>query len=154
MAANETTDKDLGYKRIMKEMAKAKKANVTVGVHEGKEPYKKGGKTTPVSLVAAANEFGTRTIPERSFMRSTFDTSYKDWIKLTEKLKSDIFKGKETVMSALKKIGLVQSEKIKGKILKLRDPANAPSTVKQKVGDNPLVDSRKLWGSIGFEVKK
>ncbi len=153
-----TTDKDLGYKHIRKEVKNLKDSFVTIGIHEKAGNYPNG---TPVSLVAAVNEFGTTKagrsgsvrIPERSFMRSTFDENKSKWQKLNNDLLADVLLRGSTVDKTLNQMGLVIMESIKAKILKMRDPPNAPSTRRKKGFDNPLVDSRLLWRSINYEVK-
>ena len=152
MAKNKTTDKDLGYKRIIKDSEKIKGSFLTIGVHdgEGSEIYEDSSAT--VAEVAFWNEYGTVTAPERSFLRSTIDENRTELERLTAKLLGEVISGKLDTNKALSKLGFKIETMVKKKILDLNDPVNAPSTVAEKGFNNPLVDSRRLWRSIAFEV--
>jgi hypothetical protein len=63
-------DTDLGFKQLIAELQNAKNLEVVVGLQESEEKSADG---VYVAEYAAANEYGTKKIPERSFMRSTFD---------------------------------------------------------------------------------
>jgi hypothetical protein len=71
------TDKDHGYKAAIAQLSKLAKfaAPLTVGVHasEGASAEKDGA---TILEVAIWNEFGTNTIPARSFLRAWFDENH------------------------------------------------------------------------------
>lgn len=117
-----TITKDKGAKRIIKELKKAsKEPYVTVGVHEGADPYKSKSGDVPVTLVAAVHEFGTNragrnrntVIPERAPLRKTWNKEFKNWLKVTKELKDSILRGKLTVTKALDRIGFKMTADIK-----------------------------------------
>jgi len=142
--------KDLGFKKVMAELQKAGGTHITVGVHADAKPRKDGG---PLAvLVAAANEFGTDTIPERSFMRSTIDSRRQDIALLTTKLLGQVADGKTLVADASGIIGLWVSNAIKKTITDLSEPPNAPSTIARKGSSNPLIDTGQMRASITFAV--
>ena len=139
--------------QILKEISKMKKSYVSVGVHEKAKDYSNGAS---VQMIARVHEFGSTNtpypIPERSFLRSTYD---ENEAKIGNDLKNslwDITNGKTTAKKELSKIGFEIREKTKTKIEKLKDPPNAESTAKQKGFDNPLIRTRHLKNSIDFEV--
>lgn len=68
---NEVTDRDMGFDDLMKAFDDLEgEISVEVGVPEDSGQYEDGANQV---LVASANEFGTDTIPERSYLRSTMD---------------------------------------------------------------------------------
>lgn len=157
-----TTDKDLGYKKLIKELKKAEGSFVTVGVHkkEGEDTYANGAS---VSLVGAVHEFGTdragpkknTSIAERSWLRSTFDQNRDKWRKLSFDLFQKVLIGRATTKKVLDSLGLVMTEKTKAKF-KTGDPSWPPlkdETLERKDTPRPLVDSWKLHNSINYETK-
>ena len=57
------TEKDRGYKRIVKDLGELNNSYTTIGIHEGAEDYPNGAS---VQMVAAVHEFGTdRAGPKR-----------------------------------------------------------------------------------------
>lgn len=149
MARSHTTDRDLGLKRIMRELEKAKTATVEVGIHEGS--------TTPDGLTIAQyatyNEYGTSKIPERSFMRSTFDENLGK-IKISmDREYRQIISGGKTVYAALSRVGMDHSIDIQMKIRDLKTPKNADSTIARKGSDNPLIQDGHMVNSVRAVVK-
>jgi len=160
-AKTHTTDQDLGWREIEKQVAVLRKnPYVMVGVQEGagskssrKNKSKKGGKSeaaTTVALVASAMEFGAKggKIPERSFIRSTMDESHGELNEMTDGLIDQILDGATTVEKALKIIGLSIVSRIKRKIQTITEPPLAASTIKAKGSDKPLIDTSQLLNSI------
>lgn len=144
-----TEDRDLGQKKILAEIEKAKNSFVKVGVFENAQPYPDG---TTVAEVAFWNEYGTQTIPERSFIRSSVDENKNKWSRELEKDYKDILGGKNTVENVLNKFGVKIQAAIQDKILTINYPPNSPYTIAKKGFNNPLVDSKHLWRNIAYEV--
>ena len=107
-----------------------------------------------VASVGFANEFGTATIPERSFMRTTTKEKRKEIVNLQEKLLKKVQSGEMKVNQALGLVGSFVSGLISKKIVDIKSPPNAPKTIKDKKSSNPLVDSSQLKDSITWEVNK
>lgn len=144
-----TKDIDRGWNRIKREIAKMDGAYVKTGIQQG-EPGHDG---VPMVTIAAANEFGTDSIPERSFVRSSFDENQRPYHQMMSGLASDIYRGTTTVKLALSVAGERIQADIQKKITDIRTPPNAPSTIAQKGTDNPLIDDGDLRRSIRYVVQ-
>lgn len=142
---------------LLKTFEEMKGSYVTVGVHSDVPNYDNDS-SKPIAMIAAVHEFGSNKtpnpIPERSFLRSTYDENFEKISNDMKEYIGEIANKRLTVKKALGKIGFEMSEKTKNKI---RDPnaiapPNAESTVKAKKFNNPLFDSGHLMRSIDFEV--
>lgn len=121
----------------------------------------KGGEETEdgISLIelAALHEFGTEDghIPERSFIRSTFETRAADELyQMQVKLSRAVVLGKLTPRIALGMLGAWAAGAIKQTITSGEGvpPPLAPSTIKAKGSSRPLVDTGQLKNSITWLV--
>lgn len=129
-----------------------------------------GEQESDLVAYATKNEFGDPTnmfhgrpapIPERSFIRSTFDENQEDIIKQIDKVKIDILMGKVNKDTFLKRLGLWFERKVKEKIDHSKEWAvpNAPATIAMKStsagrGDQPLVDTGRMKQSITHRLVK
>ena len=106
---------------------------------------------TPVAAVAAFNEFGTETIPERPFFRQSIEGADKVIMPV---LKDGIDPMDMALDSRTAgKVGLVMQARIQRSITDLSTPANAPSTIKEKGSSNPLIDTGFMRQSVTFMVE-
>lgn len=146
-----TTDKDKGRNRILNEIDVLKGSYVTIGVHSEAPPYPSG---QSVQFVATENEFGNSRIPERSFLRSTFDENRDTWRKKHRILLNAVIKGRTSTKLALRALGFEMATATQNKIITLQNPPNAQSTIDRKplVGNNPLINTRHLLNNVGFET--
>ena len=94
-------------------------------------------------LIATVHEFGAavKNIPERSFIRSTFDEKSDDWSNFIKKRISKVLSGAMPARQLYEMLGAKIASDIQTKIKTLQDPPNAASTVKQKGSSNPLIDT-------------
>lgn len=94
-------------------------------------------------------------IPERSYLRSTFDEEEKDIVKQFENGIQDIMDGKKTAKQLLQEIGLDLERAVKEKIKNIDSPPNHPFTVKQKGSSSPLIDkgSNGLRQNIEYRIE-
>ncbi len=151
---------DHGWEKFKREMAKIKGAHTKVGVqdgalHLGEQTRDSKGrfgerKKADLALIAAANEFGTRDgrIPERSFLRSTFDEQLNNIVKLKDKLFTMLVNQQIGSVQALALLGQFFQDKVKKKINSNVPPPNAPSTIAAKGSSKTLIDSGQLLQSI------
>ena len=139
-----------GGKKLQELLKKAGKAGVKkveVGFFSTAR-YQDG---TRVAEVAAYNEFGTRSIPERPFFRRAI-AEMEDG--LGKVIQAGIDTEKMTVDSNLAdKVGAYAAGEVQNSITELRDPPNAPETARRKGSSNPLVDSGFMRGSVSWRVR-
>ena len=111
----------------------------------------------PVAKVARWNEFGTKQgIPQRPFMRKTMMEHEKEWIEILRTLvQREIDKDKNIdIDKALKKFGELVKGDIQETILTGGFEKTAPSTIKRKGHDTPLVDTGVMISSIQARTDK
>jgi hypothetical protein len=148
-----TKDIDRGFGKILKEIrALQRKPHVKVGLI-GRKKHKKS-KVATIVKVGTVHEFGSkkRNIPQRSFIRTTFDDQKEAWFSKTKQLKSQVLSGKATVSNSLDTIGLTLETGIKTKIQK-QDPSWPPlslQTIKRKKSSKKLIDTAQLKNSIRY----
>jgi hypothetical protein len=149
---------------IRKQIALMDNSYVTIGVHEGAGDYDTG---VSVVQVALWNEFGTETVPERSFLRSTVDENQSLFQKYRDDAIANIVAGKSTVAKELDAIGFNIAELIRNKIKSNIEPAYGTGKAgksadaiakaqqaKQNKGQEPvtLIASGLMLRSITWEV--
>lgn len=103
---------------------------------------------TDLATVAAANEFGTDRIPERSFLRSTMAEEREKIAAITAAEAKAILEGRRTVETSLALIGMYAASRIQAKIQSHPPPPNAPATIEKKGSSGTLVDSGNLMQSV------
>lgn len=129
---------------------------ITIGI-QGKEAEKVLD-GVPLVTVAAANEFGTDDghIPERSYLRSTAIEESDHLQGMLDKILDAAKSGKSlgVIKSGVEKVGLYAQSKIQNKIVELRVPPNALTTIKRKGSSNPLINTGQLKSSVTYEIKE
>ena len=135
-------------RRLLREAAKRRDTTVEVGFFS-EARYEDG---TPVAAVAAWNEFGTETIPERPFFRRAI-AEMEDGI--SKVVKAGIDTEKMVVDERLAdRVGAYAQGQIQESITALKEPPNAPGTVRQKGSSNPLLDTGHMRESVSWEVER
>lgn len=160
MARADVNDIDLGWQKIQNELRAFEKASVLVGFQEGSvtktevkgQREKKGGLNMPE--IASANEFGTKTIPARPFMRTSFDENYQRIVKLINLQYDQITDGKNSAEKSLNAIGIVMVGLIQQKIRAIVSPPNSPRTIAIKGSSKPLIDFGQMIQSVTYKVQK
>lgn len=155
------TDKDKGWRRLQalaKSLA-ADDVHVRVGVLDdgraGSEDH--GGITT--GQLAVAMEFGTATIPARSWVGLTFDRARTEVQADMRTLLGHIVDGKITVDKALNVLGAKYSATVKNTVTQGEQipPPNAPSTIARKLAKTregasnavrTLIDTGRMIGAV------
>lgn len=144
------TDKDNGLKALLARIKGAKKAAVTVGVHaaEGGTPHE----DAPLSVaeIATIHEFGTGTIPQRSFIRAWADENATKNAEALAAVALSIVQGKFSLAQGLDRLGLRFVGSIQQRMAAGLSPALAPQTIARREhgGTKPLVDTGQLKSSI------
>lgn len=104
-------------------------------------------------IAAVTNEFGSDDgrIPERSWMRSTFAAKNDEWAELAALLAADAMDGGSFQLSTwANRLGEHMVGDLALAMTDLRDPPNAPSTIKRKGSDNPLIDTGRTRLAITY----
>ena len=111
------------------------------------------GDGTSLAEIAAYNELGTSTIPARPFMKQSFENHEEELRAACERVNSALAVG-QSVEQALNALGvaikgLVQTEIVDGGFTE-----NAPSTIKKKKSDRPLIDTGTMRQSVNYAIKR
>ena len=137
-------------KRVKKFVPYGEK-KLTIGFHETgaikRIRHKKNSK--PMSVVAAQNHFGVPNdnIPARPFLDVGFKKGIKDYIKLMHiQIKLGL-----PITDTIDDIGNHAVTNIQLYIMNLKEPRNAPSTIKKKGYNNPLVETRQMMEAVNFK---
>ena len=157
------TDTDKGYAELRRVLGKirAERPYVVAGIRgqAGAQTYQdEAGKGDAISLVevGAVHEFGSRDgrIPERSYMRSTFDARRDDYERGLRKALKHVVAGETDIDTELGRLGLVVAGDIQETIATLTDPPLAEYTIKKKGSSKPLIETGRLKQSIDHEVRR
>lgn len=151
-------DRDLGYRAILREVERFERAEILVGFQAGTTTHvqtkgdraKKGGLSMP--QIAAQNEFGTDRIPERSFMRTSYDENVTKIQSLIRREYEQVVDGQKTANRALGIVGLYVVGLIQQKIRQITQPPNSPRTIAIKKSSKPLIDFGQMVGSVSYVV--
>ena len=123
-------------------------ATLRVGFLEG-ATYPDG---TSVPMVAAINEFGapSRGQPPRPFFRNMLAEHSGEWPEaIAENLRATNYDAGKT----LAVVGEGIARQLRQSIIDLAEPPLAPSTIRKKGFDKPLVDTGHMLDSVGSEVE-
>lgn len=141
-------DRDLGLKAFIRQLEDAKVSEVTVGIHANETHEGES-----VAFYGACNEYGTKSIPERSFMRSAFDENKHGLSVVMGQQFARVKRIEKTVFAALKHLGLYHQAQIKAKISSNIQPANDPKTIKRKKSSATLIDTGTMRNSVHYVVR-
>lgn len=141
-----TTDTDMGLRALTRGVKKMDGAMVEAGIFEGEASPGEGGIT--MAKLGAIHEYGTETIPERSWMRSTDSENRREYQGWVDAVYVKAMKGSISLLSELTAVGERIASDFRRKITSLRTPPNAPSTVARKGSSNPLIDTGAMRQSV------
>ena len=137
-------------KKLFAEIEKLKKLQVRVGYQQGDEQEEDGADLCDVAMF---NELGTSNTPSRPFMRDSVDKhedKINNFCKQQMKLLST---GKISTEEMLKSIGVFQKGLVQKEIRDGEFVPNAPSTIKRKKSDKPLIDTGTMRQSVNFVIR-
>jgi len=147
------TEKDNGWKAFRKSLASLGDLEVLVGI-----PGEINFSVPTQAAIGAVHEFGSvdGRVPERSFLRSTFDVNEQKYTKMLEEAVKKQVKTKTRDAGALFKLGEIARGDVINRIRKQEIKQDlAESTLKGKAPrTKALIDSGALVGSITSEVRK
>jgi hypothetical protein len=139
-------------------------ARVGVLASKGGAAPHAGGALTIVEI-AAIHELGdalwhssggTEGIPERSFIRGTFDDpqNQEDQRQVLERLAREILTDKLEVRAALDQLGAWGAARVRARIKSHIPPPLKEETIKRKGSSTPLVDTGQLINAVTWEVSE
>lgn len=122
-------------------------ATLRVGFLE-KATYPNG---TPVAMIAAINEFGRPPVqPPRPYFRRMIEEKQGEWPDaIAGLLKANDY----DVIKTLDLTGAAIAGQLRESIVKLVAPPLAPSTIRRKGFDKPLIDTAHMLKSVDHDVK-
>lgn len=94
------------------------------------------------------------TIPERSFLRATFDQERGNIEIASQRTLDLILEGKYDVMTGLGRFGAFVQSRVQQKIQSTHSPANAPLTIRLKGSAHPLISTGRFKNSIRYIIRK
>ena len=142
------TDRDLGYRDILRRLAGLHDPATLVGVQAEDGASTAPGDSSNLATIAAANEFGTQHIPERSFLRATVDANAASYGQDLDAAVQAHIDGETPLPVGLARLGARVEGDVKQYMTDLQDPPNAPATIERKGSSNPLIDTGRLRASI------
>ena len=145
--------------KLLKNLNKMKKLQVRVGVQGGKKYKKKsrdGKEEEGADLVDIAiwNELGTDRIPARPFLGQTVDQHSAQIQKAAIQFVQKLCKGQLDAQSALNNLGVLMVGYVQNQISDGDFVPNAPSTIRLKGSERPLINTKQLRGSISYVICK
>lgn len=141
-------ERDRGARALLERLEDAK-GQIRVGVL-GSKPHDNGSGQT-VADIARYHEFGTDTIPERSFIRSTADKKKKEIEDLKREVARGVARGKFPMSKGIGMIGEEIVAKMQKTITDKIPPPLKAATERRKKSSTPLVDTGQLRQSITWE---
>jgi hypothetical protein len=144
-------DKDMGWNKIMRDLADLDGTEVAAGILKDSGVDSRG---TPYTNIAIYNEYGTKHIPARPAVRIAADTKGNEWQRIAEKGICDIIDGRGNKSTTCKAVGEAMKKDIQsifGDTSKLA--SNAPSTIRKKGRNEPLVDTGTLKKKVAYRVE-
>ncbi|MBS0948286.1 hypothetical protein JK167_11385 [Levilactobacillus brevis] len=93
-------------------------------------------------------------IPERSFIRSTFDENVDDWVEYLVDQVIELGMGDSgiTARKIMESLGNRIQRSIVQKIRSIESPANSPITIARKGSSSPLEDTGHLIDAVRYKV--
>ena len=145
------TDRDLGWKAIKREVERAQRREVAVGILQGSND----SEGTSIAEYATYNEFGTGDVPSRPFMAMSFDENVAAIDSDFQRQSRRLVAGEVTADQALTVIGQKHAGRVQNTITGRNIlPALAPSTVAAKKGSTKtLVDTGAMTNAVQIEVR-
>lgn len=137
-------------RQFFAEMEKLRSKRVFIGFQAGKVIDDCG---VDMAQIAMFNELGTSIAPARPFLRQTVDENLDDIKAFGGEKIQDIAEG-GTVEGVLKQLGVYGKGLVQEQIKNGTFEPNAPSTIRRKKSDKPLIDTGKMRQSVNFVIKK
>lgn len=140
--------------RFFRELQKLSAKQVRVGLKRGKKGKKRNGIPSKADLVEIAlyNELGTSTIPSRPFLAQTVQMHEEEIKEMAATEVSQALLGEKDSQQAFEVIGEDVRKKVQNRIDEGQFVPNAPSTIRRKGHDHPLIDTGTMRDSISYTI--
>lgn len=142
-------DKTLKGRMLEKFVKSVKHKGVFVGYTENYHYDEKGASA---ALVATTNEFGVpeHNQPPRPFLRTTVKKKSRQW----KDIMSDEFIHSQNWDKMLNEVAQACRDDISESIAKWKEPPNAPTTIKKKGFNDPLIDTGNMMDDFLEIIKE
>ncbi len=155
MSSQVKLEHDTGYLDLLKQIKEEwgdKGGSVVVGLPAGESgtsaPHQKS--LAPLLKVAMWNEYGTENAPARPWLGPGSEIAWEN----VSRLAAEYGKTGGDFKAFLEAAGQEAANIVKDYVVDLDTPANAPSTIKKKGSDNPLIDTGQMVNSITHQVRE
>lgn len=140
----------MGRKELLRQLGKADGAHADVGIFDDAKDRPEGEYTN--AQIGAVHEFGTSTVPERSWLRSNHDKHARKYIARLDKQYARILAGKARVVTSLVAFGERVASDVRRNITAIRTPPLEQSTIDAKGSSNPLIDTGAMRNAVSSRV--
>jgi hypothetical protein len=125
---------------------------VKVGILSGTGEHPNASHGETVAEIAWWNEFGTRNIDERPFLRTGLREKLPRYRGILASGLKQIVVGRARPDQILGILGVAAAADVQAKIVSVSSPANAQSTKDRKGSSSPLQDTGALKQHISWEI--
>nr|WP_326203632.1 hypothetical protein [uncultured Oscillibacter sp.] len=139
-------------RRFLAELEKMKRLEVRVGYQAGEATDDEGVDMCDIALWNELGTSGAHPIPARPFLRQSVDGN-EDKIRAHCAQQARAIARGGTAEEALKKIGIHMKGIVQKTIKEGSFVPNAPSTIRKKGSDKPLIDTGRLRQSVNYHIK-
>ncbi len=133
-------------------LPKRTKIEVTIGIHAAEAGSSHGDGMT-IGDIGSIHEFGTQTVPQRSFVRSWFDERQAFIADTLRTQLQAVIAGKRPIEQAAERIALAFEGDVKRRIAQNIPPPLAPATIARKGSSVALIDTGALRNAVRGQVK-
>lgn len=143
---------DKGWQPLRKALKELKgPQSVKAGVFgDGKQRTDGSVKNLDLALI---HEFGTETIPARSFVLSTFQAKRREYVTALRGMIGQIYRGKLPIAKALGQLGARMASDMRRRIRDGLEPPLKAATIARKGSSVPLVDTGQLLNSLSWKLE-
>ena len=151
------TVRDLGIGKLKADLAELRTTKVTVGWQgpSGQTPHAESSDGTTLERIAAYHEFGTRRMPARPVIRTTYDRHSVEFRDELKRAVSALVDRRSELDPAVDRIGLFAVDKLREEMdaSKAWAAELAQATIDAKGHDVPLIDTRQLQNAASYAVR-
>lgn len=147
---------DKVWQQLQKRLTRPGQPHVKVGLLSNDDH----GNGIGIAEIGAAHEFGTETLPERSWLRKTFEEKEEQLQRFIAELTRKIIAGQLTEEKALELLGLWAVKEVKATITeqrvtpRLEESEAGKRTIERKGSSVTLVDTAQMLNAITHKVEK